>query len=1030
MRSLVSFVGLALLLITGPQPALAQATTGSVVGMVTDAGNGSPIPGADVWIEDTRAHSITRADGRYLLAGVQPGVYTVRVLRIGYGEGRAQVTIAGGQTEQLDFQLEVEAIDLDEIVATGYGSSSRRELTGAVSSVSGDQLTVRAAPTVTVSGALQGRAAGVQVVTASGMPGVGTSVRVRGTNSITANSEPLYVVDGVPVTTGTSSTDPTQNPLVTINPNDIESIEILKDASSTAIYGARGANGVILITTKSGGEDGNVVSLESSYGVQSISKEIDVLSARQYRELRNEAMTNVGQTPQYTPEQVASATTTDYPELLLQRAPQQNHTLTFSGSSSGTRYLVSGNFLEQDGIVRGTAFRRYSGRVNLERTFTERFRAETNISISRIRHDLSQVENGQLAGNSRGILAAMVYDPALPVRNESGDYIKRAVLGEFIDNPVATVNELIDQRNETRFVGSVFGEYALRDGLRIQNRFAVNIWDAFNPFFAPSKIQQGFLTNGSANIWQGRTTELLNETLLNFETAGVGPGDLAVMGGFTYQDSDFDFTNIGAADFLVEEPKWNAVQAGAQRPTVASGASAWTLLSYLARANYNLDGKYIVTLTGRYDGSSRFGENNKWAFFPSGAFAWRLIEEDFMRDQGLFDDLKLRFSYGVTGNQAVDPYNSLARMEVTENAIGSTNQIAFAPGSRAPNPDLKWETTTQTNLGLDFAVWNNRLSLSADVYTARTEDLLLVVNMPWTSGFADQLRNIGSVKNRGAELAITSLNLQRGDFTWRSNLNLATNRNEVVSIDARDFIETGGDRWGWAVGGNSHLIKPGESLGAIYGYNVLGLWQQNDTCSLTDPRPTLDCVPGELRIEDVNGDGRIDPEDRTIIGRADPDFYGGMSNSFAYGPFNVDALLNFSVGNDVVNASNAFLLNSTGQLNERVEVLNRWTPQNTDTDIPRANANRRTLLYSTLVEDGSYLRLQALTLSYELPQAWIGGARSGRLYVTGQNLLTLSGYSGFDPEVNSLNGSPSARGLDVGAYPRARTWNFGASITF
>ncbi|NIM51875.1 MAG: TonB-dependent receptor, partial [Gemmatimonadales bacterium] len=292
---------------------------------------------------------------------------------------------------------------------------------------------------------------------------------------------------------------------------------------------------------------------------------------------------------------------------------------------------------------------------------------------------------------------------------------------------------------------------------------------------------------------------------------------------------------------------------------------------------------------------------------------------------------------------------------------------AFAPGSRAPNPDLKWETTTQYNLGIDMAFLDNRLSVSADAYRSKTKDLLLVVNMPFTSGFADQLRNIGSVKNKGFELAVTSLNVASGDFSWRTTLNLASNKNEVVAIDARDFIETGADRWGWAVGGNSHIIKPGEPLGAIYGYNVLGLWQSGDVCDLTEPRPTLDCVPGELRIEDVNGDGRINPDDRTIIGYADPDFYGGINNSFTYGPFALDAFMTFSVGNDVVNASNAFLMNSTGQMNERTDVLDRWTPTNTDTDIPRANANRRTLLYSTLVEDGTYLRLQSLTMGYQLP---------------------------------------------------------------
>ncbi|MEJ2542343.1 MAG: TonB-dependent receptor [Gemmatimonadota bacterium] len=970
----------ALALIGFPLAGSAQEPTGNIVGNIRDAVTGAPISGAEVWVEGTRAQGMSRDDGRFVLVGIAPGEQVVRVSRIGYSSGEQTVLVTAGATVEVNFDLTLQAIDLEELVATGYGQASRRELTGAVSSVSGDEVLLKAAPNVTISGALQGRAAGVQVLTASGMPGVGVSVRVRGSNSITANSEPLYVIDGVPVTQGTDSSDPTQNPLVTVNTNDIESIEILKDASATAIYGSRGANGVVLITTRSGGDRANSITFETSAGLQQLSRTIDVLNAQQYRELRNEAMTNVGLSPQYTPEEVAGANTTDYPDLILQNAAQQSHTLTFSGSGGDTDYLISGNLLDQGGIIQGTDFRRYSGRVNLERRFSDRFRAGTNLSVTRIKHDISQVENGQLAG---------------------------AVLGEFINNPVATANELVEQRNETRLVGSLFAELEVIDDLRVSNRFGVNTWDAYNPYFAPSNIQQGFTTNGAANIWQGRSTELLNETMLNYETSGLGPGDLAVLGAFSYQSSDYDFTNMSAADFLVEEPMWNSLQGGAQRPTVASGNTDWTLLSYLARLNYNLSDRYLFTLTGRYDGSSRFGDNNKWAFFPSAAFAWRLIEEGFMEDQGFFDDLKLRVSLGLTGNQAVSPYNSLAGMDVTESAIGNVNTIAFAPGSRSPNPDLKWETTRQFNLGVDMAFLDNRLSLSADAYTARTEDLLLIVNMPWTSGFADQLRNVGSVKNRGVELSLRSLNVQSGQFSWSSTLNVAANRNEVVAIDERDYIETGGDRWGWAVGGNSHLIKPGEPLGSIYGYRINGLWQEGDVCDLNQPRPTLDCVPGELRVEDVNGDGQITPDDRAIIGYADPDFYGGFDNNFGFGPFTLDAFFTFSVGNDIVNASNAFLLNATGQLNERAEVMDRWTPDNTSTDIPRANANRRTLLYSTLVEDGSYLRLQALTLGYQLPASLLPGIRNGRVYVTGQNLFTITGYSGFDPEVNSPERTPT-----------------------
>jgi len=491
---------------------------------------------------------------------------------------------------------------------------------------------------------------------------------------------------------------------------------------------------------------------------------------------------------------------------------------------------------------------------------------------------------------------------------------------------------------------------------------------------------------------------------------------------------------MGAENFLVDATLWNNIGAGANNVTVGSYASEWTLLSWLGRANYNLLDKYMITATGRYDGSSKFGAENKWAFFPSASAAWIVSEEDFMQDQTFIDNLKLRTSYGVTGNQPLATYASLAGLSTTEASIGGTRTVVFVPGGRAANPDLRWETTRQFNAGVDVGVLDNRVSLSVDVYTGKTEDLLLEVSLPNTSGFQTQLQNVGSIENRGLELQIQTVNLVTSDFSWRSNFNLAANRNEVVALGGgQESILLGQNTnrsWAWAVGGTSHIVKPGEPLGSFFGYQIDGLWQQGEACDLTDPRPTLDCVPGELHFIDTNGDGAITPDDRTIIGNAEPTFYGGFTNSFTYGPFTMDAFVNFSYGNEVINAPNVFSMSSTGQLNERVEVLDRWTPTNTDTDIPRANANRRALLHSGLVEDGSFLRLQSLTLGYTLPVGLVPGTDQARVYVTGQNLFTITGYSGFDPEVNSLGGDPRTRGVDIGAYPRARTFNFGVSVTF
>jgi TonB-dependent starch-binding outer membrane protein SusC len=1018
-----------LLAIGVPGAALAQQT-GSIAGTVTSEME-RPLSGVEVSLVQGPQATLTVADGRFLLTGVPVGERVVRAQFLGYAVSEMTVNVEAGQVAIANFRLRPQALELDRIVVTGYGTQVRRELSGAVASVTGDEIALRGAPTVTVSYALQGRAAGVSVVTNSGIPGAGASVRVRGTNSIDANAEPLYVIDGVPATQGTRSDDPTQNPLNTINPNEIESIDILKDASATAIYGARGANGVILITTRRGQPGMDRFVIESSYGVQQISKDIPVLNARQYRELRNEALVNVGEEPFYDQVNVPSY---DYPAMMLRSAPQQSHNLTFSGGDDRTRYLLSANYMAQDGIVRGTDFERYTGRVNLDRHINDRLRMGTSLSLARSKLNLSEVETGELAGNSRGMIAAMIFDPAQAPRHEDGSWVRRAVLGEFINNPLATVSDLINQRNETRTLWNLFGEFDILPDLQFRTSVGGNLFNYFSPRYAPRTIYQGFAQNGVANIWQGRTTELLNENLLTYRTDAVGPGNMSLLGGFTVQTNQADHNSMSAENFLVDATLWNAIHSGADNRAVGSSSEEWALLSWLSRANYNLFDRYMLTATARYDGSSRFGVENKWAFFPSASLAWMVSDESFMQNQTLFSSLKLRTSYGVTGNQPNALYASLAGLGTTEASIGGQRNVVFVPGARAPNPDLRWETTRQFNTGVDLAVLNDRVNFSVDVYSGRTEDLLLLVNMPFTSGFTTQLRNVGSLQNRGAEMELQTVNVETPLFSWRSRLNVSGNRNKVLAIgEDQDYLLLGEGTnrgWAWAVGGASHIVKPGHPLGSFYGYQVSGLWKQGDACDLSDPRPTLDCVPGELRFVDLDGDGRISPEDRTIIGSAEPKFYGGFSNSFTYGAFSLDAFMNFSYGNEVINAPNVFGLSSTGQLNERAEVLNRWTPTNTNTDIPRANANRRAVLHSNLVEDGSFLRLQSLTLGYQLPTGLLPGTHEARVYVTGQNLFTITGYSGFDPEVNSLGGDPRTRGVDIGAYPRARAVNFGITASF
>ncbi len=1025
-----------------PVHALLAQETGRVAGTVTAQQTGTPLAGASVTLAGGSLGAVTGSDGRYLIVDVPPGTYRVRARFIGYGTVEdTGVVVTAAETATVDFQLRAQAIQLDAVVAIGYATVQKRDLTGAVASVSGDAVTMRAAPTSTVNTALQGRAAGVQVLSNSGMPGVGASVRIRGTNSLTANSEPLYVVDGVPAEQGSSSSDPKSNPLMSIDPNTIESIDVLKDASAKAIYGARGANGVVLITTKRGRSGESHFTVESSYGFQRISRFIPVLTGPQYMQLRNEAVLNSAKDPTtvklpYSPAQIASAQTYNYPAMMLRScpswscvaAPQASGAVTLSGGSDRMRYLFSGNYMKQDGIEVGSDFERYGVRLNLDADVSPRFRVATSLSLTQVNRNAPRVENGSVGAGANGILAAMQFDPSLAPRDANGNWTKTAILGEQVENPVANSSEIRDFNTTSRLVGNVVGELAVSDALKLRSTFGGTFGFDGIEFYAPRTVASGVGPGGDSFIQASAVPgrQLINENTLSFRRT-LGPGSADLLAGFSVQTAHFE-NAVARAQGLPSDATTNNWYDAARtlRPS-SSGATNWGLVSYLGRANYSLKDKYLFTVTGRTDGSSRFGRNNKWAFFPSAAFAWRVSEEPFMQHQSLVGDLKLRLSYGKTGNQAIDPYNSLSRLGICWYSLAGTEINALCPSGTRGNPDLKWETQRQLNVGIDASVLRGRIAVSVDAYHSVTNDLLLSVPLPATSGFSSQLRNIGSVGNNGVELSVTTVNASSGRLAWRSTLNVAHNRNRVLELGGATQIIPQVRGSGFVEGGATHIVRVGEPLGAMYGFKTIGLWQQGDQCYLTN---TADCTPGEYKIVDVNGDGKIDLNDRTIVGYADPKLYGGLSNSLSYGPFSLDVFMNFSYGNQVVDMSRVFNGLSTGFMNERADVLNRWTPQNTNTDIPRANFARPRRIYSALVEDGSFLRLQTLTLGYQLPSRLLRGAKSGRVYVTGQNLWTATNYSGFDPEVNSMGGDPRQRGVDDGAYPRTRVWNFGVNLTF
>ena len=997
----ISVLSLALLLMI-PQTLPAQAT-GTVSGVITGT-NGQPLQGAAVTVRGTGRGDQTGADGRFTITAVPAGSRVVAATFAGYGEGTRSVTVAAGQTATANIQLSAQAIMLEEVVAVGYGTARRRDLTGSVASVTAEDLTARAAPTTSVTSALVGRSPGVTVVANSATPGAAATVRIRGTNSITAEADPLYVIDGIPIGQGTN--------MSSIDPNNVESVQILKDASATAIYGARGANGVVLVTTKRGARGTNQFQVESSFGFQRPAKFIRALNSQEFRTLVNEGLVNAGRPVRFTQAQIDEAPYFDYPRELLQNLewqPQQSHSLTVSGGDEQSRYLVAGSYLDQEGIIINSGFDRFTGRVNLDRTVSSRFRIGTSLSGTRTAQRVNGSESTGTGAGGSGVTSAVQYDPAvLPFDSVTGTWNRSVTLNENFNNPYTESVNRNQPNFTTAVLASLYGEYDLMEGLVLRSTVGGNFNFDRNKSYSPSFIATGNAV-GVASQTSRERRELTNENIITYRRP-VGPGTLEAMAGASIQTSHVETFTSGSRNFPVDELAFNNLGAGTELVAPSSGVTDWTLLSQLGRLNYNLLERYLFTVTARRDGSSRFGANNKWAIFPSAAFAWRVIDEPFMQNQSLLSDLKFRLSYGRTGNQAIEEYQSLARLTTAFIGLGSgTDVVTLVPETAAANPDLKWETQDQYNVGLDFGVLDNRVLLTADAYQSETSNLLLGRTLPWTTGYTSQLQNVGAVTNRGVELSLSTVNIDTDFFGWETTLNVSANRNEVSQL----------------YGGLTELsagssTQVGEPLGTFVGFKVLGLYQPGEACLVITPS---ECQPGEYKLQDTDGNKVINNSDRVNLGNPQADYYGGLNSNMRFGPVTLDAFLNFSVGNEIYNSSMRYLGLVGGASNERADrSLRRWTPQNQNTDVPRANALRdNTRLYSAYIEDGTFVRLQTLSLSYQVPTGLVPAVEAARLTVTGQNLWIATDYSGYDPE-NQAN--------DPGGYPRPRTWNVGVNLTF
>jgi len=997
---------------------VAQAQTRQVTGRVLNAADKTPLPGVSVLLKGTTTGGTTNADGVYELNAPATGG-TLVFSFVGF----ESVEMPVGSSASINVQLREKATELTDVVVVGYGTQRKRDLTGSVASVTAEQ--VAEVPIARADQILQGRVSGVQVTQTNSEPGGNVSIRIRGTNSINTGNEPLFVVDGFPGAGDLNS----------INPSDIESVEILKDASATAIYGSRGANGVVLITTKKGKVGKGTVNLEAYTGVQLVRHKFDLMNAKEFAQYLNDV--NAGSTtlpPPYRASQIDSlGEGTDWQSELFRPARMSNYQLGFNGGTEETRYNLSFNYFDQDGVVINSGFKRATVRLNLDKKIGSKLSFNFSSQVAGTFENRAFVNS---SGGSNGgvLLDALRISPAVPVRDASGAFTYSngpLPYVEDVGNPIAYAEKVKDQRTVARGLFNVAANYEIIPGLTARvtggfdyNNNQVNV-------YRPSDIFLGRLTNGSATRSTNYRYSWLNENTLTYDKKLNENNFLNVVVGVTEQQFFGDSFGTSANGFFTNTLGSDNLALASTLLTPNSGRPSNTLASFFGRVNYRLFERFLFTATLRADGSSRFGANNKWGYFPSAAFAYRLIDERFMKDFAFLSDLKLRVGFGITGNQEINNYQSLARYDAGSYASGSTRLVGLVP-LNIPNPNLKWESTAATNVGIDVAFLQNRIMVTADAYYKKTSDLLLQVSTPRTSGYNSILLNAGSVENKGVEFALTTTNIDTKRFSWTTSFNISANRNKVLDLNGEYERYVGSSSSSLFVGsglGNTSLLRVGEPIGTFFGYQFDGLWQTADEITASGTRSGA--RPGDPRYVDQNGDKVITADDRVIIGRAQPKFIYGFTNGFKLGGFNLNVFIQGVQGDDVLNLNRYELESGITTTNKLKTVANRWTPTNTDTNIPRAGSTlrRSTGIVSDVVEDGSFLRLKTVTLGYTLPK-FSKAIKSASVYVTGQNILTLTKYTGYDPEVNSFGSDNLSLNTDYNAYPSTRTFIAGVKLGF
>ena len=982
----------------------------TITGLVTTVKNKQPLLGVTILLKGTTAGATTDFDGNFSIEAPSNGVLVFSY--IGY---LTQEVLINNQIK-LSITLQEDLSQLDEVVVVGYGTQKKRDITGAVTSVKVDELT--GIPLARADEVLQGQVAGVQINNNDASPNSNVSIKIRGVGSISGGSNPLIIVDG---TQGISLKD--------VHPNDIKSMEVLKDASATAIYGSRGANGVILITTKKGRLEKPTLTYNTYITSYEVRKKLELMNGSQYAQYINRNRVARGLNEIFSPKQLsdlASDGGTDWQDEIFQTGITQNHHLNIGGGTDNIDYNISGDFIETKGIIIGSRYKKFSGRANIGLKLSEKVKVKLNSFANFTKDNPTVIDTRDAFGSP--VYTSLLFSPTKPIFEADGTYSQPGGgFGPTTEyNPVALALEPVHDIYSNTILFNPSIEYKIFKHLTASVSASYLLDDIEDNFYYNEKVIAGDELDREAYISDSKSSRYQNTNILNYEQLFNKKHSVKLTAVFEQQSIKFNSNYSSGKDFLTNATLYNSLELGSETTKSSSSAKNSDSESYMGRLNYAYYNRYSLTLTWRADRSSVFATNNKWGYFPSVGFAWNVSNESFLKNSSAINNLKIRGSYGEVGNQAIGPYQSLDQLSTGSNASfnGGTLTTGLSLSTQAGNPNLKWETTEQLNIGVDLGMFNGRLSLTADYYKKNTTDLLLSRKLFEASGFQTQLINAGEVENKGFEIALSGKPVIKGDFEWNTNLTFAKNKNEVIALNGGD-TERGLGGAGAPGFSDALWLEVGQPIGLIRGYEYVGVWKKDESILAM----AYGVIPGSPKYVDQNNDGIINSKDIVNTAKALPDYTFGWNNTFSYKNLSLNVFVIGVQGNDILNIGR-YLTETDDGLS--TALLNRWTPTNENTDIAGHNQKGRLRNSSQWIEDGSYIRVKNIILGYILPNkvTELLKISSAKIYFTATNLFTFTSYSGFDPESNNSGGNSTYAGVDLASYPSQKKYTIGLDIKF